>query len=72
MVLETKKKQNESLNVFLRRFTEKVKRSGIINEYKDKQFYTKDKSQQLKKKSALARKNKKEKLNFMKKAGKVK
>lgn len=72
MVLETKKKQNESLNVFLRRFTEKVKRSGIINEYKDKQFYTKDKSQQLKKKGALARKNKKEKLNFMKKAGKVK
>jgi len=72
MTIETKRKQNEPLNVFLRRFSEKVKRSGIINEYKDRQFYSSDQSDKLKRRSALQRKKKSEKMNFMKKIGKIK
>jgi ribosomal protein S21 len=72
MAVESKRKQNEPLNVFLRRFTEQVKRSGVINEYKNKQFYTKEKSQELKKKNALQKKKRGEKLSFLRKAGKVK
>jgi len=72
MAVESKRKQNEPLNVFLRRFTEQVKRSGVINQYKSKQFYTKEKSQEIKKKNALQKKKKGEKLSFLRKAGKVK
>jgi len=72
MSIETKRKQNEPLNVFLRRFSEKVKRSGIINEYKDRKFYSSNKSSELKKRSALQKRKKSEKMNFLKKIGKIK
>lgn len=72
MVVEIKRKQNEPLNVFLRRFSEQMKRSGVINKYKEKNFYFKPKSKRLKKRSALVRKDRTEKMNFFKKIGKIK
>jgi len=72
MAIEVKRKQKEALNVFLRRFSEKVKRSGIINDFKKSKFYSKPKSKNLKRKSALERKKKSEKMKFLKKVGKVK
>ena len=72
MAIEIKRKQNEPLNVFLRRFSEKIKRSGIINLSKAKKFYSKDQSEKLKKRSALQRKAKAEKMDFLGKVGKIK
>ncbi|MCF7907097.1 hypothetical protein K9K85_02340 [Patescibacteria group bacterium] len=72
MAIEVKRKQKEALNVFLRRFSERVKRSGIINDFKKSKFYLKPKSKNLKRKSALERKKKSEKMKFLKKVGKAK
>jgi len=72
MSVEAKRKQREPLNVFLRRFSEQVKRSGVINQHKKGKFYIKEKSQKLKKESALQRKEKAEKMTFLKKVGRLK
>ncbi len=72
MAVESKRKQNEPLNVFLRKFSERVKRSGVINQYKKKRFYAKPKSKKLKKQGALLRKKRTEKMTFLRKIGKIK
>ncbi len=72
MAIEAKRKQNEPLNVFLRRFSEQVKRRGIVNQYKKARFYIKPKSRGLKKMDALERKKHSERLIYLKKIGKVK
>ena len=72
MAIEVRRKQKEALNVFLRRFSEKVKRSGIINQSKKARFRVKLKSKNLRRKSALERNKKTERINFLKKVGKIK
>lgn len=72
MSIEAKRKQNEPLNVFLRKFREQVKRSGLVNQYKKGRFYVKPKSRRLQKLSALERRKHKQKLFFLKKIGKIK
>ncbi len=72
MAIEVRRKQKEALNVFLRRFSEKVKRSGIINQSKKARFYVKPKSKNLRRKSALEKNKKTERINFLKKVGKEK
>lgn len=72
MAIEVKRKPNEPLNVFLRRFSERVKRSGVINQYKKGRFNVKSQSRNLKKTSSLERKKYKEKMTFFKKIGKIK
>ncbi|MCH7759706.1 hypothetical protein IID20_05110 [Patescibacteria group bacterium] len=72
MAIEVKRKPNEPLNIFLRRFSERVKRSGVINQYKKGRFNVKEQSRNLKKASSLERKKHKEKMTFFKKIGKIK
>ncbi len=72
MAIEVRRKQKEALNVFLRRFSEKVKRSGIINQSKKARFRVKPKSKNLRRKSALERNKKTERINFLKKTGRMK
>jgi len=72
MAIEVKRKQKEAFNIFLRRFSEKVKRSGIINQFKKARFRVKPKSKNLKRNSALERNKRTERINFLKKAGKAK
>lgn len=72
MVIERKRKQNEPLNVFLRKFAEQVKRSGVINRYKKGRFHSRSKSRALKKMNALERKKRAEKMTYLKKIGKIK
>ncbi|MDD4995960.1 MAG: 30S ribosomal protein S21 [Patescibacteria group bacterium] len=72
MAIEIKRKQNEPLNVFLRRFSEQIKRSGVINNSKEKKFFSKPKSKKAQKSSALMKKERTEKMNFFKKIGKIK
>ena len=72
MAIEVKRKQREALNVFLRRFSERVKRSGVINQFKKARFRVKPKSKNLRRKSALERNKKTERINFLKKTGRMK
>lgn len=72
MPIEAKRKQNEPLNVFLRRFSEQIKRSGVINQYKKGRFFIKPISRRLEKRSSLERKKHREKIFFLKKIGKIK
>ena len=72
MSIESKRKQKEPLNVFLRRFADQVKRSGVINRYKKGKFYIQPKSRRLKKQSALQRKKQTERMTFLRKVGRIK
>lgn len=72
MAIEVRRKQKEALNVFLRRFSEKVKRSGIITQSKKARFRLKPKSRNLRRQSALERNKKTERINFLKKIGSTK
>ena len=61
--VEVKPRQNESPERMIRRFNKKVKKSGILEELRDKRFYEKpSKAKRLKKQRAkrLARKAQKE------------
>ena len=72
MSIELKRKPNESLNIFLRRFSERVKRSGVLDQSKRGQFYTKPQSKLLRRASALQRKADREKMEYLRKLGKIK
>ena len=72
MAIERKRKQNEPINVFLRKFSEQVKRSGIVNGYKKGRFYVKSKSRRMQKLSALEKNKRSERLHYLKKIGKIK
>ncbi len=72
MAIEIKRKPNESLSVFLRRFSERVKRSGIINQYKRARFHLKPESRRLRKRAALRRNKDREKMGYLRKIGKIK
>jgi ribosomal protein S21 len=71
MAIELKRKQNESVNVFLRRFSDQVKRSGLINQFKNNRFRIKPKSKRLVKLSALQRIKESGRIDFLKKIGKM-
>ncbi len=59
MPLKTEKQfERESSQRLVQRFTQKVKRSQILKEFRKKMFRLKPKSRQLKKRSALRRERK--------------
>lgn len=72
MVIERKRNQNEPFNVFLRKFAEQVRRSGILPRYKKGRSRIKPKSRNIQKTNALERKKRGEKLKYLKKIGKIK
>jgi ribosomal protein S21 len=55
MVIEVNRKQKESNQSLIRRFTKSVKKSGILIQARKVQYRTKSKSDQLKKRDALKR-----------------
>ena len=55
MPLEVYKQGQENAHSLLRRFSQKIKRSRIRSEVRKRQFKTRNKSRQLKKRSALRR-----------------
>ena len=55
MVLETKRKDKESPQNLVHRFTKTVRQSGILLELRGKQFHKRQKSVLAKKRSALRR-----------------
>lgn len=70
-MLEVRKKDNESFESLIRRFTKKTIQSGKILQAKKIRFFSKEKSKRELKDSALRRKNISSKLDYLKRVGKL-
>ncbi|MDI6882958.1 MAG: 30S ribosomal protein S21 [Patescibacteria group bacterium] len=71
MPLRVQKQNRESSQNVIRRFSQKIRQSGILLEVRKRQFKGKKKSEQLKKRSALRREEKKREYEKLKKLGKL-
>lgn len=75
MVIEAKKKEKETSQSLSRRFSRKIKMSGILIRARKGRFAKREKSKQMKKRSALRREELKkeyERMEKMEKPGKKK
>jgi ribosomal protein S21 len=70
-MIEIKRREGESLGVFLYRFTKKVRQSGILLEAKKRRFKDRPVSKRSRRLSALYREQKRKELEKMKKLGLV-
>jgi ribosomal protein S21 len=71
MALEIRKKQKENIQGMVRRFQKAVQQAGILREVRKKQFVKREKSEGMKKKSALRRIETKKKYELLKKLRKI-
>lgn len=71
LVLEVKKKDGESFESMIRRFTKKTIQSGKILQAKKIRFFSKEKSKRELKDSALRRNTISSKLDYLKRIGKL-
>ncbi len=71
IVLEVRKKDNESFESLVRRFTKKTMQSGKILQAKKVRFYAKPKTRRALKESALRRQKITGKIEYLKKTGKL-
>ena len=72
MPLEIKKEERETSQNLIRRFSKRIKQSGILLRARKVRFREKPKSRQLKKRSALRREQAKKEYAIMEKMGKPK
>ena len=72
MPLEVQKQGRETSQSLVRRFSKKVKQSGILLQAKKNRFQEKPKSKQSKKRSALRREQLKKEYEILEKMGKIK
>lgn len=70
MALEVKRKQRESIQNLVKRFTQRMRQSGILIQARKGRFYEPPKNQLAKKKAALRREQLKKEYEKMKKLGK--
>ena len=70
-LLEVKRKDNESFESLIRRFTKKTIQSGKILQAKKVRFFTKDKTKRALKDSALRRNKISSKMDYLKRIGKL-
>jgi len=70
MALEVKRKDRETTQSLLRRFTKNVQQSGILLRARKNRFKERKKSQQMKRRSALRREEVKKEYEKLKKLGK--
>ena len=71
MPLKVQKQNRESTQSLVRRFSQKMRKSGILLEARKKQFKRREKSSQLKKRTALRREKLRNKYEKLKKLGKL-
>lgn len=71
MALEVKRKDKETVQSLLHRFTRNVQQSGILLRARKTRFKERRKSQQMKKRAALRREEIKKKYEKLKKLGKI-
>ncbi len=72
MTVEVKRKQRESSEALIRRFTKRVLESGVISQVKKTRFKTKRQSERARKMSALHRKKMAERRDYLIKIGALK
>ncbi|MFA6307811.1 MAG: hypothetical protein WCS88_00695 [Patescibacteria group bacterium] len=70
-MLEVKRKDGESFESLIRRFTRKTIQSGKILQAKKIRFFSKAKSKQAERETALRRKNITARFDYLKKIGKI-
>ncbi len=71
MVVEAKKKDNESNESLIRRFTNKLRGSGVLIQAKKTQFHEKKKNKAILRKDAIRRKKTKDHYDYLRKIGKI-
>ncbi|HOK00533.1 MAG TPA: hypothetical protein PLE40_02310 [Candidatus Pacearchaeota archaeon] len=71
MPLEVKKEEKESPQSLVRRFTTSVKLSGILKQARKIRFKERNKSRQMRKRSALRREERKKEFKRLEKMGKL-
>jgi len=71
MPLEVRKKEKETSQNLVRRFSKRMKLSGILPRIRKTRFHKRSKSRQMKKKSALRREESKKEYEKLKKLGKI-
>ena len=71
MALEVKKKERETSQSLIRRFSRGVQQSGILLRARSARFKKREKSEQMKKRAALRREEKKREYEKLKKLGKI-
>lgn len=68
---EIKRKKNESFEAFIRRVKKRWQQSGKILQVKKIQFHERDRSKNMRKKSALHRLKVADKMEYLKKIGRL-
>lgn len=71
MPLEVKRKSNEDSKNLIRRFSQGVRRSGILYRIRENRYWQSSQSDQLKKRNALKKKELRKKYKRKKKLGKL-
>ncbi|MDD2731904.1 MAG: hypothetical protein PHI53_01760 [Candidatus Pacebacteria bacterium] len=71
MSLEIKKQERETSQSLVRRFSKRIKKSGILIRARKIQFKKRPKSEQMKKRSALRREELKKEYEKLSKLGKI-
>ncbi len=71
MALEVEKNKNEDPQNLVKRFSRRMRRSGILHQARNNQTFEREKSEQLKKRAALRRKELQEEYERKKKMGEL-
>ena len=70
-MVEVKKKKNETFEALLRRFNKRILQSGKIIQFKKIRFHKRKQNRNLRRASALFRKDAKEQREYLKKIGRL-
>lgn len=70
-MIEVKKGENESTIGLVKRFTKRIKESGILKDARNLRFRSRPKSALRKKKEAIKSAQKKQKMDYLRKLGKI-
>jgi ribosomal protein S21 len=71
MALEIKRREKESVQSLVRRFSRAVQQSGILVRAREKMYRDREKSEDLKREAALRREELRKKYEKLKKLGKI-
>lgn len=71
MALEVDKNKNEDPQSLVKRFSRRMRRSGILHQARNNQYFEREKSEQLRKRAALRRKELQQEYEKKKKMGEL-
>jgi ribosomal protein S21 len=71
MMVEVKKQNRETSQALIRRFTKKLRQSGILSRVREIKFRKRKKSREMRKRAALRREELKKRYEELKKLGKI-